>query len=254
MRLDLVEGFDPRLSPMLMARRAMSPKLTLRASAGAAFRPPSFDDLFLPPRASAAGNPDLQPERSWNGDIGATVTKNRWTFGAGGFINRIHDLIQWQPGAAGVWRPHNVDGARVIGLEIETSGMIPLRGASRSLELIANYTRLDPRETGDASNTAGKVLIYRPRHRANLGATLAIDRVEFGTQWGYTGPVYTTRANTKSLPGYVVGDAVVRWRAVPAIDVEGRVLNLTDTEYQDIRDYPAPGREWRIAIVGRTGS
>ncbi|HEX7880333.1 MAG TPA: TonB-dependent receptor, partial [Candidatus Eisenbacteria bacterium] len=254
LRWDGVSDFDGRVSPMLMGRWTVSPTVTWRASAGGAFRPPAFDDLFQPPRASAAGNPDLKPEHSWNGDLGVTLTPGAWSFGVTGFVNRVHDLIQWQPGAAGVWRPHNVDGARIIGAEVELAGPIGLPGSARVVNLSANYTALDPRETGEASNTAGKVLIYRPRHRLNAQARLPLGRWEIDTQWGYTGPVYTTRANTKSLPGYVVGDAGVRWQVRAGLDVEGRVLNLTDEQYQDIRDYPAPGREWRLALVGRTGS
>jgi vitamin B12 transporter len=252
-RWDGVQDFAGRISPMLMGRWQASPAVSWRASAGGAFRPPAFDDLFQPPRASAAGNPDLDPEQSWNGDLGVSVAAGTWTIGLTGFVNRVHDLIQWQPGAAGIWRPHNVDGARILGAEVEVSGAVTLPGLGRLVNLSANYTALDPRETGAASNTAGRVLIYRPRHRVNGQARLPLGGWEVDTQWGYTGPVFTTRANTKSLDGYVVGDAGVRWRVRPGLDLEGRVLNLTDEQYQDIRDYPAPGREWRLALVGRTG-
>jgi outer membrane cobalamin receptor len=254
LRWDGVEDFAWRLSPMLMGRWEASESVRLRASAGAAFRPPAFDDLFQPPRASAAGNPDLKPEQSWNGDLGVTLTTGRWTLGATGFLNRIQDLIQWQPGAAGIWRPHNVDGARILGAEIEASGVARIPVVDQVVNLSGNYTVLDPRETGNASNTAGKVLVYRPQHRVNAGARLPFGAFEFDTQWAYTGFVYTTRANTKSLPAYLVGDAGLKWHARPGLDVEWRVQNLTDEHYQDFRDYPAPGREWRLALVGRTGS
>jgi len=253
LRYDMVEGFNGQLSPMLMARHAVSGSVHVRGSVGSAFRPPSFDDLFLPPRASAAGNPDLKPEQSWNGDLGIGVTHASWSFGVTGFLNRIEDLIQWQPGAAGVWRPDNVDGARIIGAEFEASGHLPIAGTNRQLDLEANYTWLDPRETGSASNTAGNVLIYRPQHKLNAQARLPLGAIAIDTQWGYTGLVYTTRANTKSLPGYVVGDVGLAWTVRPAMTIEGRLLNVTDAEYQDIRDYPAPGREWRLAMTWRNG-
>lgn len=253
LRFDTVEGFGGHLSPMLMARHQVSVPVHLRASVGSAFRPPSFDDLFQPPRASAAGNPDLRPEQSWNGDLGLGITHDGWSFGVTGFVNRIRDLIQWQSGAAGIWRPYNVDGARIIGAEIEASGHLKLAGTGRRLELEANYTWLDPRETGSASNTAGNVLIYRPRHKVNAQARWPLGFIAIDTQWGYTGPVFTTRANTKTLPGYLVGDVGAAWTIQPAMTLEAHLLNVTDVEYQDYRDYPVPGREWRLAMTWRNG-
>ena len=253
LRYDTVEGFAGHLSPLLMGRHRISRAVQLRGSVGSAFRPPSFDDLFLPPRASAAGNPDLKPEQSWNADLGLGWTLGGWTLGMTGFVKRVRDLIQWQPGAAGVWRPHNVDGAWIAGAEFDVAGRLPISGTSRVADISANYTWLDPRETGTASNTAGKVLIYRPRHKVNAQLRLPLGAISLETQWGYTGPVFTTRANTRSLPGYLVGDAGLAWSFRPAMTLEARCLNLTDVAYQDFRDYPAPGREWRLAMTWRSG-
>jgi outer membrane cobalamin receptor len=253
LRFDQVEGFAGHLSPMLMVRHRVSTAVQFRASAGSAFRPPSFDDLFLPPRASAAGNPNLKPEQSWNADLGLGVTSGAWTLGLTGFVNRVRDLIQWQPGAAGVWRPHNVDGARIIGAEFEASGRVPVPGTTRVADVEANYTWLDPRETGNASNTAGKVLIYRPQHKVNAQIRLPLGALSVEMQCGYTGPVFTTRANTRSLPGYLVLDAGLARTLHPAMTLEARCLNMTDVAYQDYRDYPAPGREWRLAMTWRGG-
>jgi len=253
LRLDGVEDFAGRLSPMLMARHRVSPTVLLRAAAGSAFRPPSFDDLFQPPRASAAGNPNLRPEQSWTGDLGLGVTLGAWKLGMTGFVNRVHDLIQWQPGAAGIWRPHNVDGARIVGAEFEASGRFRVVGTTRRVDFEANYTWLDPRETGKAANTADNVLIYRPRHKVNALGRLPLGSISLSTQWSYTGPVFTTRANTRSLPGYLVGDAGFAWTMRPGMAVEGHLLNMTGAAYQDFRDYPAPGREWRLALIWRSG-
>jgi outer membrane cobalamin receptor len=250
LRFDRVDDYGSRLSPKLFGSWQLTPTTGLRASVGLSYRPPAFDDLFYPPRASAAGNPDLKPETSRDLDLGIRWERGTTVFGVTGFANRITDLIQWQPGAAGIWRPHNVDGARILGLEVEASGFIPLADSTR-VELETNLTFLDPRETGSAPNTGGKVLIYRPRLKANALARLPLGRVTLETQWGWTGAVFLTPANTKELPGYLLGDLSLRWRAAPFCDLEARVLNLTDEIYEDYRGYPVPGREWRLAAVVR---
>jgi vitamin B12 transporter len=260
LRLDAIEGFDARLSPRLMAewrpgrasgRAGRRTAWSLRASIGRSFRPPTFDDLFLAPRASAAGNPDLRPESATDADVGATLRRGSAHVTVTAFWNRIEDLIQWHPGAAGVWRPHNVDGARILGLEVEASLALPAPGPGERCRLHANATLLDPRETGDAPNTGGKVLVYRPRGRANAQLTYGAARWDLETQWRWTGSVFTTRANTQSLPGSLVGDLALRWRASRALELESRLLNVSDADFQDLRDYPAPGRQWRLAAVLR---
>jgi outer membrane receptor protein involved in Fe transport len=252
LRHDQVGGFAGEWSPRLLGRLAPGRALELRASAGRSFRPPSFDDLFLPARTTAAGNPYLKPERAVDADLGVTLTAGRWSLSTTGFTSRITDLIQWEPGAAGIWRPHNVDGARIAGVEAELQGSLGPAGG-RTAWVQANYTFLDPRETGQAPNTGGKVLVYRPRHRANLLLRLTSGRLTAETQWRQTGPVFITRANTQSLPGYLTADAVLRWQVSPAASVEARGLNLTDETYQDFRDFPAPGRQWRLAVSWISG-
>jgi outer membrane receptor protein involved in Fe transport len=71
-RLDAIEGFDLFASPRLgIVLDAVPRHVRFSTSAGLAFRPPSFDELFWPPRASAAGNPDLRAERGR--DVDATA-------------------------------------------------------------------------------------------------------------------------------------------------------------------------------------
>lgn len=253
LRVDKVGGLGAEVSPRILARLTTGRALEMRLSAGRSFRPPSFDDLFLPARTTAAGNPDLKPEHAVDADLGATLAAGRWTLAATGFASWVTDLIQWEPGAAGVWRPHNVDGARILGVEAELQGSFPAaRGKARAW-VQANYTFLDPREAGDAPNTGGKVLVYRPRHRANLLLRLTGARLAAETQWRYTGPAFITRANTKTLPAYLTADITLRWRVAPGASLEARGLNLTDEIYQDFRDFPAPGRQWRLALSWNSG-
>lgn len=247
-RYDAVQGFAGRVSPKLLGRWAPSAPLELRASVGGSFRPPSFDDLFQPARASAAGNPDLRPERSRDFDLGMTLRRGAASLGVTGFYNRVTDLIQWQPGASGVWRPHNVAGARLLGLELEAGGELPLPGGARRLHLTANYTLVDARDAGDDRNYHDKQLTYRPRHRLNAQARLPLTpALDLETQWRYTGKVWVTPANTRALPGYWVGDLLLRWQLSREAGLDLSALNLTDAVFQDFRDYPVPGRQWRLA-------
>lgn len=252
-RWDDVADFNAAWSPRILARIEVVPDLTARGSIGRSFRPPSFDDLFFPARASAAGNPDLAPERASDFDLGLSAERGAWSAGVTVFHSRVTDLIQWQPGAAGIWRPHNVSGASISGIETEVRASLAIPGFAEPAWVQANYTFLRPRDAGNDPNTGGRDLVYRPRHRANLELRVPRGRFTAETAWRYTGPVFTTRANTKTLPGYLVGDAALLWQATGSTAFELRSLNVTNAEYQDIRDYPVPGRQWRLAAVWKTG-
>ena len=89
---------------------------------------------------------------------------------------------------------------------------------------------------------------HRARHRLNAQARLPLAAaLEVETQWRYTGSVYVTAANTRALPGYWVGDLLLRWQASREAGLELALLNLTDALFQDFRDYPVPGRQWRLS-------
>ncbi|MCA9752889.1 MAG: TonB-dependent receptor, partial [Gemmatimonadetes bacterium] len=116
-RVDAVEGFAPFASPRVGLEYAPDERWRWRASAGTSWRAPTFDDLFWPARATAAGNPDLRAERGRDADLGVTLRglPRETTITVDAFLRDVTDLIQWSPGASGVWRPHNIGGARLGG-------------------------------------------------------------------------------------------------------------------------------------------
>lgn len=247
LRADVLQGFSPHASLRLSATRTLagSPagprRLLVRAGAGNAFRPPSFDDLFWPARAGAAGNPDLQPERSRDLDLGVEGMLPDGRLRLAAFASRVHDLIQWTPGPDGVWRPHNVGRARIEGLEAEATVRLPGSWIPLRLEASGSWTRARD-ATGDRL-TGDKQLVGRPQA---LGfAELVWEPGAWTVAAGVrgVGRIPLTAANTKWTQPYALLHARVRWRVEPGLrfEVEGR--NLLDTAYEDIRGYASPGRE-----------
>jgi vitamin B12 transporter len=246
LRGDLLEHFDPRAMVRVSGSRTLAgivdagSWLALRAGAGTGFRPPTFDDLFWPARASAAGNPDLVPERSLDTDLGLEMrlgggTRLQFT----GFHNRVRDLIQWTPGADGVWRPHNVGEARIRGLELEGSTLL----TAAPIRLDAALTWLDAVDATGDPVTGGRQLVGRSRWTGYGEISLERGAWTFGVGARGVDRVPLTAANSKWVDGYMLFHSRVRWRIQPALhlDLEGR--NLADTPYEDLRGYPTPGRE-----------
>ncbi len=226
-------------------------RCALRASAGLSYRTPSFDELFWAPRASAAGNPDLRREVGRDADLGITlqIPDGSARLDVEGFVRTVDDLIQWIPGANGIWRPHNVGAARIAGLEVGTSLQTRLPRGHR-LRFDASASHLRSRDRTGAPNVDGKELVYRPRWTAAFGAVLLRpggDELE--STWRFVDDVWVTRANTKILPGRIVGD--VRWRRPLAggLRVDVAITNVTGETARDFRDYPLPGRVWQLGLA-----
>lgn len=250
-RLDTIETFRPRVSPRAGFHFDLAPStLLFRASYGQAFRPPSFDDLFWPARASAAGNPDLREEVATDGDIGFTWTPDfsRGRLEVTGFHRKIRDLIQWIPGAGGIWRPHNVQKAMIRGIEaLATAELLPMKSAG-PLTLTLSATHLHTRDESGEPNIDGNRLVYRPPWAG--AATLRLGRtrtLETEMETRFVGAVATTRANTVDLPGYAMTDVTFR-RRIHTLIFEGRIVNCFDRASRDFADFPLPGRGFQFGV------
>jgi len=247
LRFDKTTGFAAALSSKAGAvfhiiQRSI---LSLKANTGRSYRLPAFSDLFWSETFFAAGNPDLQPEKSINIDLGLESYPAPW-FSARifFFINQVTDLIRWEPSAGGVWMPSNLGKGRIRGLEAATAlqkqfGMFLLR-------LSLNYTLQQVTDTSGGSND-GNQLPRRPFEKAACALTLRSgDSWHFKVEGDYSGFRYINAANTKylgdcfllNLSGGIELSNGIRFRFI--------IRNLLDTAYSHVREYPIPGREYRV--------
>ena len=117
---------------------------------------------------------------------------------------------------------------RVQGVELTTNGYV-----TRTLEIYANYTYIDPEIT--ASGTPGEVGKQIPEAARNI-ANLWIeyepgDVWRFGTGLNYVGHRYADSMNTANVPGYVVWNAMASYQVTDAIRLQLNIQNITDVEY-----------------------
>jgi outer membrane receptor protein involved in Fe transport len=247
-----VESFAPFVSPRVgLLYDVLPQRVRTRASFGRSYRTPSFDELFWPPRASAAGNPDLRAERGRDWDAGLDVyglpADLRVTIDA--FYRTVDDLIQWVPGASGIWRPHNVGRARLAGVESNAIARIPIT-EDLATRWQASGSWMSTRDETGEPNVDGRELVYRPRWSGHAGVTLETARLgELETTWTFVDDVFVTRANTKVLDGSLRGDVRYRVAVSARVRVDLSLTNLLDERTRDFRDYPLPGRSWTVGLT-----
>ncbi|WP_340106802.1 TonB-dependent receptor plug domain-containing protein [Rhodohalobacter sp. 8-1] len=235
--------------------------VTLRGSAGRAIRVGDFTERYIssqiPDLAPGRniGNPDLQPERSWTVDAGfdwrpasrIKVSPTVFYRSSSNLIdyaltnsNNITNADNLQPNEE-YFYAMNIEQSSAAGVEFLTDATENL-GNNRSVGMQAGYTYIRTTSDGDEPS---KYIANHPKHQVNLG-------LRFSTRWGsvHTENSYRIRSEESAelvdgdVPsGYFISNLNLQvtpgWS--PAM-LYIQVMNLTDTQYQEILGAPMPGR------------
>ena len=235
------------LSPQLGANVAIAPGLRLKASAGRAFRAPTFNDRFWQP----GGDPGLRPERGWTADGGLVASARlgplRLDAEASAFASALRDQIVWRP-TGPYWAPLNVGATRTRGLEVSATARV-----GGAVEVGALATRTDARDrTAPGATSFGRPLLYVPDRLGRAWGAVAAGplRLDVGVQ--HTGRRWTSSDGSASLPPVTVLDAGFSASA-PLLGARAtvglRAENLGDARYAIVRQYPMPPRHLRIRLT-----
>lgn len=240
LRADWHETQGTFLSPSVSSAWWLVPALRIRASAGRALRTPTWTERYYRDPANE-GNPELDPERSWSGEIGVDATPAAGLrAGVALFQREADDLIDWAraEGSSGVWQTRNVESARFRGLEAQVSLIDPL-----DTRWIAQGSWLSV----SASTPAGIESKYALRPLT--------EQVSFGAERELPGGL---GLSARALRARRVGEEAY-FRAdlrgtleVSTVRVYVDVQNLGDARYLDIAQTEAPGRALLIGIDWRS--
>ena len=168
LRATFTDRWGNALSPTFGVTASPGGALRLRAVVGRGFRAPSFKELawdFANVSAgyTVQGNPDLEPETSWNVTGGVEWAPSAAvSLGLEGYTNRIENLIESSfignnPAGLLVYSPRNFSDARTRGVEATAAGRLGL------WEARAEYVLLDARSLDD-----DMPLDRRARHSGRL--------------------------------------------------------------------------------------
>ncbi len=246
-RVGSYSGFSGKLGAML---RLFGP-VSLRASAGRTFRPPSFAELFLQ-QGILEPNPDLVSEQAWTGDAGLVAEGALGLVSAGAFASLYRDLIVYERGSFGL-KPFNDGKASVRGLEIEAASA-PVRRLLGLSGAVA-YTLLLSENLRGAPEVVGRDLPYRPRHR--LYARVALEESAWGAhvEAHWVGSAFFDPQNIRPYSATTTFHAGgnVRLLARPDLRLALEVKNfLDDRTVVDAFGNPLPART--ILFTVRVGN
>ncbi|MBD8880121.1 TonB-dependent vitamin B12 receptor [Rhodanobacter sp. 7MK24] len=217
--------------------------LRVYASYGTAFHAPTFNDLYYPPYYGIpSANPDLKPEKSRSAEVGVTQQLGIWNWGVSAYQTRIDDLILLDPNQNYV--PFNVSKARIRGLE----GQV---GADLDGWQVQGYLTLQqPKDVGDvtADANSGNLLPRRPERMARVDIDRRFGAFGIGTTWYAAGYSYDDAANTHRLGGYSTLALRASWHFTQDWQVEAKLANAFDRDYETVYYFNQPGRTWYLTL------
>lgn len=243
-RYDYNQIYGGQFNPRVGITYQLQDEISVHASVGRAYRPPTFDDLYWPEDAYVGGNPDLLPETAWSYEAGLRFANEEGDTQAelNIFRKNVNQLINWAADDAGVWRPSNIGSARVDGVEA-------LLKKELNKHILGNvsYTYLDARDLDTDAR-------LKPRHKIGFGLTYS-DQVgdhEDNFTFGLDG--YMVSGRPDDLESYALFDiGISRELTIDEEDNQKVRLNLSvknvlNQQPELVSGYPIQGRTFLAGI------
>jgi vitamin B12 transporter len=229
--------------------------LRVRASAGTAFKAPSFFENFA--QGFTVGNADLRPERARSADLGVELTLPRnVAVRVTGFTQRFRDLIQYTgaPPAMGDPNYYNIAKANAGGVEFEAD-FLSATGVATTISHTWTDTRVVDagfETTPEANFVNGGRLLRRPAHvtsvqvRRPLGDRGVLSATVLRTGEREDRDFATWPATVVTLDPFTTVDVSAELRLPTARGTAPRVIlraeNLFDVRTQQVAGFASPGR------------
>ena len=246
-----------RLSPAvsLSWRPLPSTAWRLRASYKDIFRMPTFNDLYY----RLIGNTRLRPEstRQWNvgttwgGRVSPVVETLDVSVDA--YYNKVKDKIVAVP-TMFVWKMSNVGEVETVGVDINVSAGIRVAKSMR-FGLSGAYNFMQAEDVTDRDSKLWRNQIaYTPRHSGSGSLTWETPWVDVAYNVVFASERYRMPQNSADNRIRPYSDhslsafCTFRWGR-HALRLQADALNLGGKNYEIVRFYPMPGRNYKFTVT-----
>jgi len=245
---DAVYGVEP--TPQLYLAYDLG-GVTLRAGGGRVVRAPNYVERFID-SATNRGNPNLDAETAWSGEVGADVRlPANLSLSVTGFHRTTQSAIDYslqeRESGPAYFQAQNLDRTTTTGLESELT--LNQQVGPADVRLNAGYTLLDATLDGQQPIGEYKYGLNSARHHVQGSASLRTGPVTLGLQG-----LWKDRLRDAGLATNQYGVVHMRLgyrtrlRGVRTT-ISAAVRNLFDRQYSEVFDAPLPGR---TLLVGAT--
>ncbi|MBR9916845.1 TonB-dependent receptor [bacterium] len=254
-RVDHYSDFGAAVSPSLgINYQIIEDEIYFHSLVSRNFRAPTFNDLYWP----QGGNEDLKPETAILTEAGIGITdqwKNIGDHNLTFFRMDISNGIKWNPGGGTFFRAQNYLSLLSYGVEWTAFKEFEVGTYKLSYSQSSSYTRStidEARFEGDAA--VGDQLPYVPKWK--YSGSFSVSRGEFRTSLygNWVSERYSTEQNDirDPEPSYFVLDASINYSKTirkTQLDLSMQVNNILDEQYEVVRLYPQPLRNFLITLT-----
>ena len=207
-----------------------APGWRVTASAGTAFRAPTFNDLYFP----GFSNPVLSPETSRNIEAGLYANgwagTMYWQAGALAYRNRVRDLIVFQCDASFTCLPNNVANATLEGVTLT---------ADLLREGTTLHASLDLQSPTD--DDTGHLLPRRARRHGAFSVSQPLGPTRLVAEVVASSARYDDAENLRRLGGYAIVNLALEWTLDTKTTLFVRGENVFDHDYALAADFSTGG-------------
>jgi iron complex outermembrane receptor protein len=223
--------------------------LTMRGSVSGSSKVPSLNDRYWGGvHTYLESESSLMAESGFdfvyyatNGELRSYVTL---------FTGEVDNWIRWLP-AGEVWRPANIPEVSTQGVESGVGYTLDYSGWRFESRLDYSYTDAKTEEPlWEEDPARGEQLAYVPRHTGVLSISAGRGDIEVRANVTYTGE-RTTLDIYDMMEGYLLFNAGADYRFSLwgySFLASGSVLNITAEDYQSVKFYAMPGRNWNFSL------
>jgi len=227
-----------RVAPVPRLGLAWEAKPGFRVTANGyrVFRFPSFNDLYWSGDPGARGNPDLEGEEGYGGDLGFSRSEASWRLAQTARLTWYRNAIIWTS-QGGVWTPDNAGEAWYLSSSTDASWSLG-DAADLSLRYDWLFTRV---LTGNLRFSDGKYMPYQPLHTLRAGFIKRLGDAQLSLSALYASERYTSILNLVALPPYFLLDLSAKAPIAPGLTLSVALRNAFGTSYESTEGYPMPG-------------
>jgi iron complex outermembrane receptor protein len=253
-RQSFVPNMAPPVAPSLSTRYRLqkgASSFLFRAQAERSYRIPTLNDRYW----GEQGRMDLNAEHGYSGELGHTYSYAgkalKIKADVAGYVMLVDNWITWRPEGR-LWRPANLKEVHARGVELDaeaesTIGKLLIRVCG----LYAWNRSVLKRGIEEHDPAAGYQLPYTPEHRAVLGIHLLVGGYRLSLINQYTGMRRELDVINGHLDPYLTTNLSISKNLAigsSTLAAELQVLNALDTEYQNMRRFAMPGRNYLFSI------
>ncbi len=208
-----------------------------KVTVGTGFKAPSLYYLYDP----AYGNEDLNPEESFGWDFGIEqyFFSQNLSIGTTFFYNKFSDMFGFD---FETFKTININQAVTKGVELYLHAK-----PFDELQLKINYTYTDARDISPNSADFDKRLLRRPANKVGLFVSYSfMQKANINTELIWVGnrddmDFSAYPSQRVELKGYVLLNAAAHYNVFSFLQLNARVENILDSDYEEVLGYATPG-------------